>query len=223
MRADNTNETENKSVFESEFLMTASCALVVVISIINLVLLPASGNAFTNFEILIKLLTTVAMYYAYRNFSWDVAKGLMGGVLFCILYQEAYLVLGQLWSAEDFDSYLVVGVQGSIYLAAAGMSFLMTIIIAINHFLINYARHGNPENVILNRMAISFKFVVYLLLLIANSRLGFSRQVLWRNALQYLTDMAIFLLLVAIESQFDSFKLLREELLKSKRERSKKE
>ena len=223
MRADNTNETENKSVFESEFLMTASCALVVVISIINLVLLPVSGNAFTNFEILIKLLTTVAMYYAYRNFSWDVAKGLMGGVLFCILYQEAYLVLGQLWSAEDFDSYLVVGVQGSIYLAAAGMSFLMTIIIAINHFLINYARHGNPENVILNRMAISFKFVVYLLLLIANSRLGFSRQVLWRNAVQYLTDMAIFLLLVAIESQFDSFKLLREELLKSKRERSKKE
>ena len=223
MGENNSNETEHESIFLSEYLMSTSCALVVVISIIDLVLLSVSGDSFTNFEILIKLLTTVAMYYAYRNFSWDVAKGLMGGVLFCILYQEAYLVLGQLWSAEDFDTYLVVGVQGSIYLAAAGMSFLMTIIIIINHFLINYARHGNPENVILNRMAISFKFVVYMLLLIANSRLGFTRALLWRNALQYLTDMAIFLLLVAIESQFDSFKILREELLKSKRERSKKE
>lgn len=220
--SNNQTETEHESIFLSEYLMTVSCALVVVISIIYLVFLSAFGDSFTNFEIMIKLITSIAMYYAYRHFSWDVAKGLMGGVLFCIMYQEAYLVLGQLWSAEDFDTYLVVGVQGSIYLAAAGMSFLMTIIITINHFLINYARHGNPENVILNRMAISFKFVVYVLLLIANSRLGFSRLLLWKNALQYLTDMAIFLLLVSIESQFDSFKLLHEELLKSKRERSKK-
>ena len=222
MSENNTNETEQKSIFLSEDLMTASCALVVVISIIDLVILPVPGDSFTNFEILIKLLTTIAMYYGYRHFNWDVAKGLMGGVLFCIMYQEAYLVLGQLWDAEDFDTYLVAGVQGSIYLAAAGMSFLMTLIITINHFLINYAKHGNPENVILNRMAISFKFVVYVLLLIANSRLGFTRAVLWRNALQYITDMAIFLLLVSIESRFNSFKLLREELLKSKRERSKK-
>ena len=220
MSENNVKETEHESIFLSEYLLTTSCAMVVVTSIIYLVFIPISGDSFGNFEILIKLITTVSMYLAYRHYNWDVAKGLMGGVLFCLMYQEAYLVLGKLWGEEDFDTYLVAGVQGSIYLAAAGMSFLMTIIITINHFLINYARHGNPENVILNRMAISFKFVVYILLLITNSMLDFSRLVIWKNALQYLTDMAIFLLLVAIESQFDSFKVLRQKLLKAKRERS---
>ena len=70
-------------------------------------------------------------------------------------------------------------------------------------------------------MAIIFKLAVYVLLLAANSKLGFSSMMLWKNALQYLTDIAILLLLVSIESQFDSFKVLRQELLKFKRERRK--
>ena len=138
------------------------------------------------------------------------------------MYQEAHLVLDQLWGEQDFDIYLVAGVQGSLYLASAGMAFLMTIIITINHFFINYTFHGNPKNVIFNRMAIIFKFAVYLLLFAANSQLGFSAAILWRNALQYLTDIALLLLLVSVESQFDSFKLLRQELLQQKREGRKK-
>ena len=75
---------------------------------------------------------------------------------------------------------------------------------------------------LLNRVAIVFKFVVYVVLLFANSRLKFSTVMLWSNALQYLTDMAIFLLIVSIESQFDSFKILRKELLMDKRRRKEK-
>ena len=115
----------------------------------------------------------------------------------------------------------MVGIQGSIYLAAAGMTFLMTVIITINHFIINYAHHGNPENVIFNKMAIIFKFVIYIILLGANSKLGFSIVTLWKNAMQYFTDIAVLLLLVCIESQFDSFNVLRGELSKAKNERRK--
>jgi hypothetical protein len=213
---------ERESIFLNEYLMLAACIFAVVTSIISYFLVQGSGDAFTIFIVIVKLITTIAMYLAFRHYNWDVAKGLMGGVLFCLMYQEAYLVLARLWGEEDFDTYLIAGVQGSIYLAAAGMSFLMTIIITINHFFINYAKHGNPENVILNRMAIIFKFVVYLLLLGSNCFLGFSGAVLWKNALQYLTDMAIFLLIVSIESQFDSFKILRKELLMDKRRRKEK-
>ena len=95
---------------------------------------------------------------------------------------------------------------------------VMTIIITINHFMINYARGGNPGNVILNRMATGFKIFVYVVLIISNSMLGLAPVLLWENALQYLTDMAVLLLVVSIESQFDSFKVLREELLAAKRE-----
>lgn len=221
INANKTNQKNHESIFLNEHLMTATCLFTVITSVISLLFIPSQGDSFTKFEILVKLLTTIAMLFAFKYYNWDVAKGLMGGVLFCLMYQEAYLVLGRLWGEQDFDTYLVVGVQGSLYLAAAGMSFLMTIIITINHFIINYASHGNPENVIFNRMAIIFKLAVYVLLLVTNSKLGFSSEMLWKNALQYLTDIAILLLIVSIESQLDSFKVLRRELLKFKRERRK--
>lgn len=221
INANKTDQKNRESIFLNEHLMTATCLFTVITSVISLFFIPSQGDSFTKFEILVKLLTTIAMLFAFKYYNWDVAKGLMGGVLFCLMYQEAYLVLGRLWGEQDFDTYLVVGVQGSLYLAAAGMSFLMTIIITINHFFINYASHGNPENVIFNRMAIIFKLAVYVLLLVTNSKLGFSSEMLWKNALQYLTDIAILLLIVSIESQLDSFKVLRRELLKFKRERRK--
>ena len=71
---------------------------------------------------------------------------------------------------------------------------------------------------IVNRIAILFKLVVYIMLLVSNSRLYFARAVLWTNAMQYLTDMCLLLLLVSIESQFDSFNALRKELRREKRE-----
>lgn len=223
MSGDNGNQKKQReSIFLSERFMAAACAAVVVTSILSLILCFRDGDSFIFFEILTKLATASAMFLAFKFFKWDVAKGLMGGVLFCLMYQEAYFVFAELWGEENFDTYLVVGVQGSLYLAAAGMAFLMTVIMTINHFFINYTSHGNPKNVILNRMAILFKLAVYLLLLAANSQLGFSSSILWRNALQYLTDSALLLLLVSVESQFDSFNTLRQELLRLKREGRKK-
>lgn len=213
------NNPPKESIFLNENLMSVACIFVVITSIISFIIVYMSGDSFTIFDIVVKLVTSIAMYLAFRHYNWDVTKGLLGGVLFCLMYQEAYLVLVRLWGEEDFDTYLVAGVQGSLYLAAAGMSFLMTIIIAINHFFINYAKHGNPENVILNRMAIGFKFAVYILLLIANSRLDFAPVILWKNAFWYLTDMSILLLVVCIESQLDSFKVLHHELLTQKRQK----
>lgn len=211
-------EKEKDSVFLNERFMAAACVFVVAASLASLFLSFVEKDLFSVFEIIIKLVTAVTMFLAFRYFKWDVAKGLMGGVLFCLMYQEAYLVLARLWGEQDFDVYLVTGVQGSLYLAASGISFLMTVIITINHFFINYASSGNPKDVILNRIALIFKLAVYILLFISNSRLGFPAAELWDNAIRWLADIASLLLVVAIESQFDSFKVLRQELLKLKRE-----
>ncbi len=215
--------SKNESVFLNERFMAATCVLVVVTSLVSLCLCLAEPDPFAVFELLIKLVTAVAMFLAFKYYKWDVAKGLMGGVLFCLMYQEAHLVLARLWSEQDFDVYLVAGVQGSLYLAASGMALLMTLIITINHFFINYSSHGNPKDVILNRIAILFKLAVYILLFAANSMLGLSHAMLWKNAVQYITDIALLLLLVSVESQFDSFNILRQELLNLKREGRKKD
>lgn len=190
-------KTDNReSIFLNEHLMTATCAIIVLTGLLTLVFCIRDRDFFAVFEVITKLVTASAMYLTFKYYKWDVAKGLMGGVLFCLMYQEAHLVLARLWGEQNFDSYLVAGVQGSIYLAAAGMTFLMTVIITVNHFFINYSTHGNPKNVILNRIAIVFKYAVYVLLLAENSRLGFAASILWRNALQYLHDGSVLLLLV---------------------------
>lgn len=220
MKDGNTTK-KNETIFLSKRFMAFTCIVVLVTGLVSLYFSIREKETFEVFELLTKLVTAVAMYQAFRFFKWDVAKGLMGGVLFCLMHQEAYLVLARLWSEQDFDKYLVVGVQGSLYLAAAGMAFLMTVIITINHFFINYSSHGNPKNMILNRMALLVKFAVYLLLFAANSQLGFPAAVLWKNAMWYVTDIALLLLLVSVESQFDSFNALRQELRKDKRERGK--
>lgn len=212
------NKKRKESFFLKESFMAVVCAHTVAIGLVFLFLCISDRDYFGMFEIVVKLTTAVSMFIAFRYYKWDVAKGLMGGVLFCLMYQDAYLALAQLWSEQDFNVYLMAGVQGSVYLAAAGMSCLMTVIITLNHFFINYASHGNPKEAIFNRIALIFKFAVYLLLLVANSQLGFAPSVLWKNAVRYLTDISLLLLLVSVESQIDSFKTIRGELLQLKKE-----
>ena len=216
-----TKEKKHESIFLNEHFMAAVCVFIAAAGVISLVFFRKQMDPFEIFGLLVKLLTSVEIFFAYRSYKWDVVKGLMGGVLFGLMYHEAYLVLAKLWTEQDFDTYLVAGVQGSLYLAAAGMSLLMTIIITVNHFIVNYALQSNPKNVILNRIAIIFKFAAYALLLASNSKLGLTSSLMWKNVSEYLTDIAILLLVIIIESQFDSFKKLRQELREAKRSKGK--
>ena len=203
-------------LFLSERFMAAVCAFIAVMGLISLVIFRGKMELFEIFGLLVKVVTAVMIYFAFRSYKWDAAKGLLGSVLFSLMYHEAYLVLVKLWS-QDFDTYLVAGVWGSLYLAAAGMTLWMTVIITVNHFMVNYTLKSNPKNLMLNRISIIFKFATYILLLAANRRLGLSSSLMWKNILEYLTDIAILLLVIMTESQFDNFKKLRQELLAEKR------
>ena len=207
-----TKEKKRESLFLNEHLMAAVCAFIAAAGLISLMFFHSEMDMFEIFGSLVKLITAVDIYFAFKSYKWDVTKGLLGGVLFSLLYNEAYLVLAKLWT-QDFDTYLVAGVWGSVYLAAAGMSLWVTVIITINHFIVNYNLKSNPKNLILNRIALTFKFLTYVLLIISNSNLELSRGLKWENLLSYLMDIAILLLVIMIESQFESFKKLRQELL----------
>lgn len=212
-------ENTLEKVFLSERFMTAACIIMAAAGIASIVLCFREQDAFDIFAVLIRLVTAVTMFLAFRSFKWDAAKGLMGGVLFCLMYQDAHLVLARLWSEQNFDAYLASGVQGSIFLAGAGMNLLTTVIITANHFFINYSTHGNPKNVILNRIALVFKLAVCILLIVTNSLLGFPSALRWAHSVQYMMDIALLVLVACLEAQFDSFNALRQELKKMNRER----
>ncbi|MCR5565465.1 MAG: hypothetical protein K6F61_01335 [Clostridiales bacterium] len=213
------NGNRLEKVFLSERFMAAACIVMAAAGAASLILCIKEQDAFEIFALAIKLVTAVTMYLAFRSFKWDAAKGLMGGVLFCLMYQDAHLALARLWSEQNFDAYLASGVQGSLFLAGAGMNLLMTVIITANHFFINYTTHGNPKNVILNRIAMAFKLAVCILLIVTNSLLGFSTVLRWTHSVQYLMDVVLLALVACLEAQFDSFNKLRQELKKLKQER----
>ena len=214
-----TNGNRLEKVFLNERFMAVVCIIMAAAGIVSLVFCFMEQDAFEIFALLVKLVTAVTMFLAFRSFKWDAAKGLMGGVLFCLMYQDAHFALARLWSEQNFDTYLACGVQGSLFLAGAGMNLLMTVIITANHFFINYSTHGNPKNVILNRIALVFKFAVCILLIVTNSLLGFSSVLRWTHSVQYLMDIALLVLVACLEAQFDSFNALRQGLKKMKQER----
>ena len=211
-------ENRIEEVFLSEGFMVGTCILMVVAGLISFIFCFMEQDSFEMFALMIKLITATAMFFAFRSYKWDAAKGLMGGVLFCLMYQDAHLALDKLWKTESFDVYLISGVQGSVFLAGADMNLLLSVIITLNHFFINYSSRGNPKNVILNRIVLAFKFAVCILLVAANSRLGFSTDLRSNQSLQYLMDIALLLLVACMEAQLDSFNVLRQELRNEKQE-----
>jgi len=213
------NEKRLEKAFLSERFMAAVCIIMAAAGAASLVFCFMEQDAFEIFALLVKLVTAVNMFLAFRSFKWDAAKGLMGGVLFCLMHQDAHLALAGLWSEQNFDAYLASGVQGSLFLAGAGMNLMMTVIITANHFFINYSTRGNPKNVILNRIALVFKLAVCILLMVTNSMLGFSSILRWTHSVQYLMDIALLVLVACLEAQFDSFNALRRELKQMKREK----
>ncbi len=167
-------ENRLEKIFLNERFMGIIFIFMAAAGFVSLIFCFMEQDSFETFALLVKLVTATAMFFTFRSFKWDAVKGLLGGVLFCLMYQDAHLVFARLWAEQNYDAYLISGVQGSLFLAGAGMNLFMTVIITVNHFFINYSTHGNPKNVIFNRIALVFKFAVCLLLIAANSQLGFS-------------------------------------------------
>ena len=212
-----------EKAFLNENYMKAATAVALAGVLASTVLL-ATGSLMSPllwFEKLTKLAMILAVFTAFVHFHWDALRGLMGGLLLCLMYQEGFAVLGQLWGeTTDFDAYLIMGVQGSLYLAISSMSFLMTIIITVNHFIIDYSNIGNKANVVFNQITIVFKILLYVGLFIINFYIELPTLRLVNAGVEYIGDLAIVVILICIETQLDNFKSLRHDLLKDKKRKA---
>lgn len=209
-----------EGLFLNEILMKWIAVFSVLCGVVSLGLSFYCNNAepLFVFEEIVKILITLLTLWSFEKFRWDVMQGMMGALLFALLYQESFLVLGKLWGeTSDFDAYLIMGVQGSLYLAAQSMSFLMTAIIIVNHFIIDYSRVGNYGNVVFNQLSIIFKSFLYIFLIIVNMFLSQPKEVLTISCLRYFQDLFIVILIVFIETQLDNFKEIKQDLLKMKK------
>lgn len=209
-----------ESLFLNEIIMRNITIISVLFSAISIVLLSVSNEMelIVLFESLVKVLVIILTMWTFSKFHWDVTKGMLGALLFTLLHQESYLVLDKLWGkAADFDTYLIMGVQGSLYLAAEGMSLLMTVIIIANHIIIDYSNIGNYANVIFNQLSIIFKIILYIGLMIINVFLNQPMIHQINFGCECVSDLCIVILVICIETQLDSFKTIKHELTNDKK------
>ena len=104
------NNSNIEKAFLNEKLMRNVSIVSVIAGIISLCLMIISHEItpLLLFEKLVKILITILTLWWFTKFHWDAVKGMMGGLLFALLYQESFLVLGRLWGeTSDFDAYLI--------------------------------------------------------------------------------------------------------------------
>ena len=213
-----------EKLFLNEILMRNIAIISAVCGIVSIILLSFNNEIelLVLFEKLVKVLITIITIWSFSKFHWDVTKGMLGALLFTLMYQESYLVLGKLWGeTSDFDTFLIMGVQGSLYLAAESMSLLMTIIIIVNHFIIGYSHFGNYANVIFNQLSIIFKIFLYVCLLVINVFLNQPNILQLNYGFEYLSDLCIVILVICVETQLDNFKTIKHELTADKKRKAK--
>lgn len=204
----------DESIMRNIAMISALCGMVSLV----LLIVTDGFELLLVFEMLVKIVITLFTLWSFSKFHWDMMKGMMGALLFALLYQESFLVLGRLWGeTSDFDTYLIMGVQGSLYLSAQSMSFLMTFIIIVNHFIIDYSRLGNYGNVIFNQITIIFKILLYIFLIGINMFLNQQLLTQIKSVFEYIADLCIVILVICIETQLDSFKTIKQELLQTKK------
>lgn len=87
-------ENRFEKLFLNERFMGFVCAFMALAGLVSLAFCVKERDAFESFALLVKLATATAAFLAFRSLKWDAAKGLLGGVLFCLMYQEAQLALG---------------------------------------------------------------------------------------------------------------------------------
>lgn len=209
-----------KNLFLNEKFMKIASGIPIIGGIASILLLffYKDITLLVLFEKIIKLGLTFALYWAFSHYHWDVMRGLMGGLLFSLMYGESFLVLGSLWGDSSYaNTYLIMGVQGSLYVAAESMSFLMTIIITLNHFVMNYGKKNTWRSVIFNQIAIIFKILLFIALGIINIFLELPRHIIVNEGIEYLIDLCIIFTLICIESQLEDLKMIRRELLDEKK------
>ena len=214
-------EKSKQNIFLNEKIMQGASAVTVLGGTISLIILfmVKDITLLFLFEGIIKIGITLALYWAFSHYQWDFMRGMMGGLLFALMYEEGFNVLGNLWSGKNVATqYLIMGVQGSLYVAAESMSFLMTIIIILNHFVMNYGHKNNWKNVAFNQISILYKIFLYIALAVINIFLELPRYVQITAVIGYVVDVAIIVTVICIESQLEDLKILRQELLKEKKE-----
>ena len=146
------------------------------------------------------LLMPVIYFFGQRSGSHKLflIQAATVGLLFCMLCSQSQYALGKL-ANQDSEVYIVMGLQGFVFLAVERMILFIQSFVCVSHFIIHAARRQEAVRVSLNQVSILFLLGLVIIQLIIAPILTFEPNYIWYIWTQHLDELFIFILVACAE------------------------
>ena len=149
-------------------------------------------------DLLMRFLLVGTLLYSLKTHKLFLMQAATVGLIFCMLCAQSQFALGKL-ASQDSETYIMMGLQGFIFLAGERMILFIQSFICVSHFIIHAARKQEAIRVSLNQIAILFLLALLIVQLIIAPALTFERSYVLYIWTTHLDELFIFLLVACAE------------------------
>ena len=150
------------------------------------------------FDLLMRLLLILTLFYALRTHKLFLMQAATVGLLFCMLCAQSQYALGKL-ANQDSETYIIMGLQGFVFLAVERMILFIQSFVCVSHFIIHAVRRQEAIRVFLNQVSILFLLTLVMIQLLIAPILTFERDSIYYIWTLHLDELFIFILVACAE------------------------
>lgn len=150
------------------------------------------------YDLLIRLLLIGTLFYALKKHKLFLMQAATVGLLFCMLCTQSQYALGKL-ANQDSETYIIMGLQGFVFLAVERMILFIQSFVCVSHFIIHTTRKQEAIRVSLNQVAILFLLALVIVQLMIAPVLTFERDYIFYIWTLHLDELFIFILVACAE------------------------
>ena len=150
------------------------------------------------FDLLMRLLLILTLFYTLRTHKLFLMQAATVGLLFCMLCAQSQYALGKL-ANQDSETYIIMGLQGFVFLAVERMILFIQSFVCVSHFIIHAVRRQEAIRVSLNQVSILFLLTLVMIQLLIAPILTFERDSIYYIWTLHLDELFIFILVACAE------------------------
>lgn len=150
------------------------------------------------YDLLLRLLLVGTLFYSLKKHKLFLMQAATVGLLFCMLCAQSQYALGKL-ANQDSETYIVMGLEGFVFLAVERMILFIQSFICTSHFIIHAARKQEAIRVSLNQVSILFFLALVVIQLIIAPLLDFERNYIYYIWTLHLDELFMFILIACAE------------------------
>ena len=150
------------------------------------------------FDLLMRLLLILTLFYALRTHKLFLMQAATVGLLFCMLCAQSQYALGKL-ANQDSETYIIMGLQGFVFLAVERMILFIQLFVCVSHFIIHAARRQEAIRVSINQVSLLFLLALLIVQLIIAPGLSFGRDYILYIWTLHMDELFIFILVACAE------------------------